>query len=50
VTRERLRVALGPMDVAGIVTRLAPHLTALGADVDVVLSYAPFGFPADRIA
>ena len=38
------------MDVAGIVTRLAPQLAALGADVDVVLSYAPFGFPADRIA
>jgi Glycosyl transferases group 1 len=47
---RRLRVALGPMDVAGIVTRLAPQLRALGADVEVVLSYAPFGFPADRVA
>jgi glycosyltransferase involved in cell wall biosynthesis len=45
-----LRVALGPMDVAGIVTRLAPQLEALGADVEVLLSYAPFGFPAARVA
>jgi hypothetical protein len=43
-------VLLGPMDVAGVVTRLAPELEALGADVEVVLSYAPFGFPADRLS
>lgn len=50
MTLPRLRVALGPMDVAGVVTRLAPELEALGADVDVVLSYAPFGFPNERVA
>jgi hypothetical protein len=45
-----MRVLLGPMDVAGVVTRLAPELEALGADVEVVLTYAPFGFPADRLS
>jgi hypothetical protein len=50
VSERPQRVTLGPMDVAGIVTRLARELEALGADVQVVLSYAPFGFPTDRVA
>jgi hypothetical protein len=50
VTERAPRVLLGPMDVAGVVTRLAPELEALGADVEVVLTYAPFGFPTERLA
>jgi hypothetical protein len=33
-----------------MVTRLAPELESLGADVEVVLAHAPFGFPTDQVA
>ncbi|MDQ3823697.1 MAG: hypothetical protein M3321_10725, partial [Actinomycetota bacterium] len=47
--RARLRVALGPIDVAGLASTLADELSALGADVDVVLSQGSFAFPTHRV-
>jgi hypothetical protein len=46
----RLRVAIGPFEVAGCSAALAAGLRALGADAEVVLTFAhPFGYPADRV-
>ena len=47
--RRRIRVALGPIDVAGLATMLGDQLAALGADVEVVLSQTSFAFPRHRL-
>lgn len=45
-----MRVALGPIEVAGTVSALAGGLRDIGVEVEVVLRSAhPFGYPADRI-
>lgn len=49
--RRRLRVAIGPTEIAGCSAALAQGLRALGVDAEVVLA-APahtFGYPADRV-